>query len=96
MADHEVHHDTEKGKFYTTLDGKEAKMTYKKVDDATLVYDHTFVPGELRGKGVAGAVVKTALEWAREQGYKVVPGCSYVRSYLKRHPEFGDVVDESG
>ncbi len=96
MSEHEVHHDTEGRKFYTKLEEHEAYMTYKQVDDTTLVYDHTFVPQELRGKGVAGAVVHHALEYARQQGYMVVPGCSYVRNYLQRHPEFEDIVDTNG
>ena len=95
MSEFEVQHDTEGHKFYARLDGHEAYMTYKQVDDTTLVYDHTFVPQELRGKGVAGTVVNRALEYARQQGYTVVPGCTYVRNYLQRHPEFEDIVDTS-
>lgn len=93
MSEQNVQHDSEKGKFFVEMEGSEALMTYKKVDDRTLVYDHTYVPEELRGKGLAGAVVKSALEYARSEGYKVVPGCAYVRNYLERHPEYQDVVD---
>lgn len=93
MSEYEVHHDPEQGKFYVREDGKEALMSYKTMEDNLLVYNHTYVPQELRGKGLAGKVVKTALEYARAEGYKVVPGCSYVRNYLERHPEYRDVVD---
>jgi predicted GNAT family acetyltransferase len=53
---------------------------------------HTGVPRELEGRGIAAALVETALTWAREQGYKVVPLCSYVRRYIGRHPEWQDLV----
>jgi predicted GNAT family acetyltransferase len=36
--------------------------------------------------------VKTALAYARAQGLKVQPSCSYVRVYMKRHPETLDLL----
>lgn len=49
---------------------------------------HTVVPPALEGRGIAAAMVNAALVWAQGQGFKVDPVCSYVRSYLQRHPEW--------
>lgn len=56
-------------------------------------FDHTVVPPELRGQGVAGQLATTALDHARRNGWRIVPDCSYIEVFLKRHPEYADLVD---
>jgi len=53
---------------------------------------HTEVPEALRGKGMASALAQSALEWAREHQVKVDVICPYVAAYLKKHPEYSDLV----
>jgi uncharacterized protein len=48
---------------------------------------HTEVPQAQEGKGVAGTLVRAALAHAKAHDLKVAPQCSYVRSYMQRHPE---------
>jgi uncharacterized protein len=57
-----------------------------------VVFHHTGVPPAYRGQGLAGRLVEAGLQWAREQGLKVVPACSYVQLYLQRHPEWQHLV----
>jgi phosphotransferase system enzyme I (PtsI) len=54
--------------------------------------EHTFVPKELRGKGLAGQLARAALDEARRQGWRVIPHCSYVDSFIKRNPGFADLL----
>lgn len=56
---------------------------------------HTFVPESLEGKGIASSLAHYALEWAREHIRPVMVYCPYVASYLKRHPEYNDIVDKT-
>jgi len=53
---------------------------------------HTFVPAGLRGTGVAGALAKAALEHVKQQGGAVRPSCSYIATYIKRHPQYAELV----
>jgi predicted GNAT family acetyltransferase len=53
---------------------------------------HVFVPPELRGRGVAAALVEKALAHARAQRMLVVPTCPYVAQYLRQHPEHADLL----
>jgi predicted GNAT family acetyltransferase len=53
---------------------------------------HTKVPPAAEGGGIGAALVRAALEHARHEGLKVVPTCPFVRTYLKRHTEFADLV----
>jgi uncharacterized protein len=59
-----------------------------------LIVTHTFVPADQRGKGIAERLVTAAMEYAREKGLKVVPQCSYVDTFLRRHAEFADLRAE--
>ncbi|HEY8878807.1 MAG TPA: GNAT family N-acetyltransferase [Roseateles sp.] len=57
-----------------------------------VVFTHTGVPEAHRGQGLAAQLVEAGLQWAREQGLKVVPACSYVQLYLQRHPEWQHLI----
>lgn len=91
MAEIQIEHNDERQRFETQIDGVSAYMTYTFRGD--LVYfDHTFVPPEFRGKGVAAALVRAGLDEARRQHWKVVPSCSYVDAFIRRNPEFEELV----
>ena len=49
---------------------------------------HVRVPQEAQGHGVASELTRTALELAKERSLKVVPVCSFVATYIRRHPEY--------
>jgi hypothetical protein len=53
---------------------------------------HSEVPPALRGQGLGSELAHTALEWAREQGFKVDVICPSVAEYLTKHPEYADLV----
>lgn len=58
-----------------------------------VVFDHTFVPDELRGRGIAAKLACAALTEARQRRWRIVPRCSYVAAFIKRNSEFADLVD---
>jgi predicted GNAT family acetyltransferase len=53
---------------------------------------HSEVPAALRGQGLGSELAHSALEWAREQGFKVDVICPSVAEYLTKHPEYADLV----
>lgn len=55
------------------------------------VAEHTIVPPEIGGKGVGSRLVEALIADAREQGFKVVPECSFVAAAFARHPEWKDL-----
>jgi predicted GNAT family acetyltransferase len=57
-----------------------------------VAFEYTFVPNELRGKGIASNLTRAALKEARQRGWRIIPRCSYVTAFLKRNPEFADLV----
>ena len=57
-----------------------------------VIFTHTFVPPEMRTQGLAASLARTALDWARAEKLKVVAECSYIASFIKRHPEYHDLL----
>ncbi|MGP5536485.1 GNAT family N-acetyltransferase [Psychrobacter glacincola] len=86
-----ITHDEQANRFETSIDGHTGYISYQERDD-TLVYDHTIVPQELGGRGIGSALVKHALNYAREQNKKVIPQCSFVSSYISKHPDYQDLL----
>ena len=76
------------------LGGHTAYIDYEK-DNGTIVLTHTFVPEAYEGRGVGAQLVAAALADIRRQGLKVVPQCSFVAVYIKRRPEWSDMVSET-
>jgi predicted GNAT family acetyltransferase len=59
---------------------------------STVVITHTETPRALRGRGIASELVHGALKLIRADRLKVVAGCGFVADYLRKHPEFADLV----
>lgn len=87
----QISHQPEARRFHTTVDGLEAQLTYR-LGDGRLTIDHTGVPGAIGGRGVAGELVRAALDFARSEALKVVPACSYAAVYIQRHPQYADLA----
>lgn len=71
--------------------GFEAEMTYRKAADGTITIDHTGVPPEYEGRGIASKLVHQAIADAWQEGFRITPLCSYVVAQFRRHPEWADL-----
>jgi uncharacterized protein len=87
----EVKNNAAEERYEVALDGLLAFLEYERTGDR-IVLIHTEVPDALEGHGIASKIARTALDDARAQHLSVVPMCTYVRSYIKRHPEYEDLV----
>ena len=74
------------------LDGELAGIIEYVLKHGRIALVHTEVMSDYEGRGVAGSLTRFALDDARRRGLRVVPVCPYVKAYLKRHPEDGDLV----
>ena len=57
------------------------------------VFEHTETDPAHQDQGLAGELVRAALDETRAEGLRVVPQCPYVAEFIDRHPEYGDLVD---
>jgi predicted GNAT family acetyltransferase len=72
-----------------------AELTWRARGEARIA-DHTYVPPEARGSGIAMQLVERLVADAREQGFTIEPACSYVAAAFRRHPEWADVRASPG
>ena len=81
-----------KGAYYARVEGSRhmGRLTWVE-EDGVRVAEHTIVPREIGGKGVAAKLVEALIADARAQGFKVKPACSYVAKKFDKHPEWADV-----
>jgi len=86
MTSPDIRHNQDRQRFETTVDGQLCVADYQLRGDVMWM-THTGVPQAVGGRGIAAELVRTALDWAAAQGYRVEPSCSYVAVYMRRHPE---------
>lgn len=79
-------------RFELDADGQLAIAVYR-VDGDTMTFTHTEVPASLQGRGIGSKLVRGALDAARARGLRVVPLCSFVADYIRRHPEVQDLAE---
>jgi predicted GNAT family acetyltransferase len=64
--------------------GHLAELVYR-TEPGRLVLVHTEVPEALGGRGVAGRLVRAAVDRATASGETVAPWCPYARKWLHDH-----------
>lgn len=87
MSDNEnseiaIEHQQDKQRFIIPIDDYEAVLEYR-LDGKHIDFNRTFVPDELRGKGLAERLVRHGLKWAKAQNFEIQASCWYVQKFLK-------------
>ena len=87
----EFQHDQVLRRFITIVEGRPCEVDYQLAGNVMTI-THTGVPEALAGRGIAAALMRNALDHARAQGWKVSPACSYAVAFMKRFPEYDDLL----
>jgi len=87
----DIVHDPAAHQFRVEADGHLGVVDYT-LRDGAMIITHTEVPPPIGGRGIAAELTRTALDTARRKGWKVVPACSYAAAFIRRHPEFADLL----
>ena len=81
------------GAFYIDVNGKhEAMMTFVFAGNDKIIIDHTEVNPGNEGKSYGKKMVNKAVEFARENGIKIIPLCPFAKSVFDKTPDFRDVL----
>jgi uncharacterized protein len=78
-------------RFELDVEGGVAFANYRTTPSAVII-THTETPRELRGRGIASELIEGALALIRSDGRKVIGACGFVVDYLRKHPEYADMV----
>ncbi len=80
-------------RFETPLDNDFAFISYR-WESGNLSLMHTEVPEAYEGKGIASKLAQFAFETAKRQQRKILVFCPYITTWLKRHPEYNELVQK--
>lgn len=86
-----VTHNTSAHRFEIHIDDLLAVSEYQQSGN-TITFYHVGVPFELEGQGIGSLLAKASLDYARANSLKVIPLCSFIAAYLRRHPEYRDLT----
>lgn len=82
-----VVHNSNRQRFEAEIEGQTAALNYTLAGN-TIIFTHTGVPPALEGRGIGSLLVKTGLDYARENNLKVRALCWFVSGYIQRHQEY--------
>ena len=91
MTAYQVVHNITHQRFELMIDGHLAVLDYKLETDV-ISFVRTKVPDALGGMGLGSVLAKTGLDYARENNFRVIPICPFVKAYIQRHKEYADLV----
>ena len=83
----DITHKPQASRFETTVDGHLAFAEYA-LHGNTFAFTHTVVPRPLEGRGIGSMLVRHVLDYAVQRGFQVDPVCSFVKTYIDRHPDY--------
>jgi uncharacterized protein len=100
MSEISIRHNPGRSRF-EVLDGDRVigKAAYQEYADGgrpdpQRIFYHTVIEDEYGGQGLGGKLASHALKETVDHGIRIVPVCPYIKSYLGKHPEFGEGVTE--
>ena len=87
-----VRHNERLRRFELEVEGRQVGLLQYRERDGMLDLLHTEVDAAFRGRGLAAALVRGALDQVRAASQRIVPSCPYVAAFIERHSEYRDIV----
>ncbi|SDS19865.1 GNAT family N-acetyltransferase [Agrococcus carbonis] len=85
--------DTDRGRYEAHIgDHLAGVLSYVDDADGNRVLQHTVVGDAFGGHGVGSELAKFAMRQATDAGHRIVPQCTFVQSWLQKHPEHQALV----
>ena len=85
VVNHRVQYVTEQGQVL-------AEVTFPEVEPGVVDINHTFVDDSLRGQGIAGELLRRAVDVIERDGEHARTSCSYAAHWFEKHPERQDLL----
>jgi len=92
----QVTDNPDESRFEIRADGQLAGFAQYHLRGSQIAFTHTETGDRFRGHGLAGQLVREALDAARERHLTVLPYCPFVRSWIAGHPEYADLIRSPG
>lgn len=91
-VDVQVQNNTDERRYEVSVDGKPAGFAEYRLRNSRVVFTHTEVDSAYEGHGLGTTLARFALDDVRQRGLHAVPLCPFIAAWIKRHPEYQDLV----
>ena len=88
----EIRDVPERHRFELLLDGAVAGIAVYRLRGTSIVFEHTEVDAAYEGRGLGSKLARFVLDDARARGLRVRIECPFLRTYIKRHPGYADLL----
>ena len=89
IQDHPAQH-----RFELTVDGVPAAHAEYNLLKQGLLFSHTEVLPAYEGQGLGSQLARFALDQVRARGVQAIPACTFIAGFIRKHPEYLDLVPE--
>ena len=89
---HTIDHDEAAHRYVLIVDGQEAGFAAYEPAEGALDFNHTVVHEQFQGQGLSKPLIKAALDDVRQNNGKIIPTCSAIEGFLKKNPDYQDLV----
>jgi predicted GNAT family acetyltransferase len=96
MAEITVVDNVDKSRYELRIDGECAGIVRYRRRDGTINLLHTEVDAEYEGQGLGGKLAAGVLDAVRASGERAIVTCPFIAGYIRRHPEYADLMPEEG
>jgi predicted GNAT family acetyltransferase len=87
-----VRDNPDEERYEIVVDGRLAGFAQYRVRPGLLAFVHTEVDDAYEGQGLGSKLVDFALADVRGRDLDVLPFCPFVNAYIRRHPEYTELV----
>jgi predicted GNAT family acetyltransferase len=82
----------DQGRYEAVLGDDLAGIVAYRLRPGHVVFLHTEVLPAFEGRGIGSRLAAGVLDDARARGLAVIPRCPFIAAYIRRHPEYADLV----
>ncbi|HEX8304102.1 MAG TPA: GNAT family N-acetyltransferase [Jatrophihabitans sp.] len=90
-----ISRNEEAGRYELRLGGRRVGLADFYRRGNTVLIPHTETSPEFGGRGLASRLVRYCLDDIRDQQLRVDPACPFVAAYIRKHPEYADLVADA-
>lgn len=91
MNDLDIRHNEDASRYEMRVEDQLCLLEYQRSAEVMSI-DHVRVPPALEGRGLAGQLTRHVLDQVRARGERVIPRCPYVSAWIRRNPDYADLV----
>lgn len=92
MIDVQINDRPELEYYEVTVDGTRAGLAAYEIEGDVIAFTHTEVDDAYEGQGLGSRLARYALDDARSRGLKVRPLCPFIKTWIRRHEDYRDLV----